>query len=129
MDFLFQNQPPAGNLENSATIQEISVKHAVQKLNTPAVLFVDARSADEYSASHVESAVNLPQNETDDWLDRIMTEIDPQTFIITYCSDRHCHLAKDLADTLHMAGFNRVYYLKEGLAEWEKQGHPVVKDD
>lgn len=129
MDFLFRLQTPGPDPEQLQTISEILVDNAVQKLNTNSVVFVDARSADEYSACHIESAINLPENETDDWLDRVMTEIDPRTMIITYCSDVHCHLAKDLAATLHMAGFNRVYYLKEGLMEWKNQGYPVVQDD
>jgi rhodanese-related sulfurtransferase len=110
-------------------IAEISISDALQKLKQGSTLFLDARSPEDFQASHIPSAINLPESEKDAWLDKFMSETDPNTALLVYCSDIHCHLAKDLAETLQFSGFERIYLMKDGLAEWRKQGLPTEKSD
>jgi rhodanese-related sulfurtransferase len=127
--FLFQSRPSAASLEPVGGIAEISISDALQKLKQGSTLFLDARSPEDFQASHIPSAINLPESEKDAWLDKFMSETDPNTALLVYCSDIHCHLAKDLAETLQFSGFERIYLMKDGLAEWRKQGLPTEKSD
>jgi rhodanese-related sulfurtransferase len=127
--FLFQSRPSGASLQPAGGIVEISISDALQQLKQGNVFFLDARSPEDFQAAHISGARNLPESEKDVWLDKFISETDPNTALMVYCSDVHCHLAKDLAETLQFSGFERIYLMKDGLAEWQKQGLPTEKDD
>ncbi len=91
--------------------------------------FLDARSADDYHAGHIQGSLNLPWLEFDDYFDRIMQELPEDRVIITYCEGETCELSKDLARALIEMGFANVRVLVNGWGIWQKQGLPVTVGD
>ena len=67
-------------------------------------LWIDVRTADEYSAGHVESAVNIPYTEIESRIGEVTRDKD--ALIYVYCrSGRRSGIAQD---TLEEAGFTNV---------------------
>ncbi len=104
---------------------EISLDEAVQRFKAGKTLFIDSRSADDYAAGHIQGAVNLPDHEFDAFIDEFLSKTVPETEIITYCDGIHCSLCEDLAEKLFMAGFEHIFYIKNGLTLWREGGQPV----
>jgi rhodanese-related sulfurtransferase len=115
-------QAPSTPLDS---VSEITVRDALQALKQGHAQFVDARSPEDFQRLHIRSARNLPEMQKDIWLNSVMSDWDPDTFLIVYCGNRDCHLAGDLSVLLLAAGFNHVFYMKAGLAEWQRQGLPT----
>lgn len=74
---------------------------------------IDARPAADYLDEHIDGAISLPFYEIDNYI----TELDPQTFTITYCGCPHA-VSGQAADALIAQGFERVAVLDEGFYEW-----------
>jgi len=104
---------------------EISVDEAVQRFKAGKTLFTDSRSSDDYAAGHIKGAVNLPDHEFDAFIDKFLSETEPETEIVTYCDGQNCSLCEDLAEKLFSAGFEHIFYIKNGLTLWREGGHPV----
>ena len=124
--FAGRDAPVSQNDESPARM--MAIDDAIKKFSESGPLFVDARSADDYFSGHIPGAVSLPDYFFDDLIEDFITEIDPQTEIITYCSSIDCHQAQDLAEKLCFAGFEHVSYFADGLSRWTEYGMPVQKD-
>ena len=65
-----------------AHVPRISLDEAKQKMTDPNVLFVDARTAQEYTQGHVKGAISVPVADVDKYLSRL-----PQDkALIVYCA-------------------------------------------
>jgi len=111
------------------SIAVISAADALKWHQAQTALFADARSEDDFRHSRIQGAVHLPVQATEQWLDVFLAETPPDVRIITYCGDPACHLARDLADLLLMAGFENVYYMQEGLQQWMQSGLPLAEEN
>ena len=65
----------------------------------------------------------------DEWLNNILMKEEPDRLIITYCDGQHCPLALRLAQELHRAGFENVYYLPDGWKKWQDHNMPTEKSN
>ena len=110
-------------------VHPISIEQAILKYREGRALFADARSAKDYAAGHIKGAVNLPEQETDRWLNDILEKEEPDRLIITYCDGLHCPLALRLAQELYRAGFENVYYLPDGWKKWQDYKMPTEKSE
>jgi 3-mercaptopyruvate sulfurtransferase SseA len=63
-------------------VERVSLADARAALEDGSAVFVDVRSADVFAISHVPGAVNIPST---DILARL-SELDPNRWIITYCT-------------------------------------------
>ncbi|MFN8498421.1 MAG: rhodanese-like domain-containing protein [Anaerolineae bacterium] len=63
-------------------VPRINLDDAKQKLTDPNVLFVDARSAQEFAQGHIKGAVSVPVNEVDKYLSRLPQDKE----LIVYCA-------------------------------------------
>ncbi|MBI3941778.1 MAG: hypothetical protein HY326_02095 [Chloroflexi bacterium] len=73
-----QPQPPAP----TDNVPRISLADAVKKLGQPTVLFVDARTAQEFQKGHIRGAVSIPAGETQNRLNEFPRDKD----LIIYCA-------------------------------------------
>lgn len=92
-------------------------------------LIIDARDADEYAASHIPGAINMPYEEvaTDpERIEAIETYGEP---IIIYCGGAECEISRNLALDFYYAGLEPVAYYEGGLPEWVERGFPLVKGE
>ena len=75
------------NIENPTPVASqddvvrVTAKEAYDAQQTGAII-VDTRSEDQYAQSHIAGSINLPL----DQLESRLSELDPSTWYITYCT-------------------------------------------
>jgi protein-disulfide isomerase/rhodanese-related sulfurtransferase/uncharacterized membrane protein len=95
----------------------------------PKVLFVDVRSASEFSAGHIPHALNVPANE----IEPRRASLPKDKTIIFYEGGKNpgdvCGLSRNAARYLLAHGFTpeHVKVYQDGLAGWEQAGLPVER--
>jgi rhodanese-related sulfurtransferase len=105
----------AGGLVNVEAIE------AVKLINNDAVV-IDLRSVDAFSKGHIVNARNIPSDELDARMNSL--ESLKSKPIVAVC-DAGTTSTKTVT-TLRAAGFDSVYGLKGGMANWGQAGLPVV---
>lgn len=68
--------------ETYPEIPRVSLEEAKTAFDLGSALFVDVRSAEAYQGNHISGAVNIPLGE----LESRLGELDPNQWIITYCT-------------------------------------------
>lgn len=115
--------------EAKKEIVEIDVLKVAKILQDDSQLIVDVREPAEYSAGHIEGAINVPRGvlefKTDSTnLGGIPSLYDKSAEIILYCkSGARSALA---AQSLKVLGFKAVSSMAGGFVAWESAGLPVV---
>jgi rhodanese-related sulfurtransferase len=89
------------------------------------VLFVDARSQDNYEDGHIPQAISLPVGQFDERIESLLDRYSSDQPIVTYCSGRTCEDSHDLAQFLSDAGFTNVRIFIDGFPGWEAEGYPI----
>jgi rhodanese-related sulfurtransferase len=110
-------------LTDKLEIEEVTI--AKQIYDSGDVLFVDARSRDNYDDGHIPGAVSLPVGEFDNLIDAFMDQHSADQAIVTYCSGRTCTDSHNLARLLMDFGFTDVKIFIDGFPGWEAEGHPI----
>ena len=106
--------------------QEIeNVFKAKEEFDRGKVLFVDARSSDNYDDGHIQGAISLPVGEFDERIESFLNRYSPDQPIVTYCSGRTCEDSHELAQFLTDAGYTNVRIFIDGFPGWESEGHPI----
>ena len=82
-------------------------------------LFVDARLAADYQASHVAGAISLPAYEFQEWLAAYLTAWSPEQTTVVYC-DQSCGLSRQVALRL-------IEYLPEADIRVLRGGIPALQ--
>lgn len=115
---------PTGAAEGKP--QEIdSVARAKEISDKGDVLFVDARSQDNYENGHIPEAISLPVGQFDERIESLLNRYSSDQPIVTYCSGRTCEDSHDLAQFLSDAGFTNVRIFIDGFPGWKAEGYPV----
>jgi len=104
---------------------DISLQEAEKLFHDQAVVFLDARSADDYARGHIRGARSLPWQDVDRCLMEVTQDLESDTPIITYCDGESCKLSHDLALFLKDAGFMNVRVLVNGWTVWREARFPV----
>ena len=94
-------------------------KLRVEKVN----IVLDVRTAKEFAAGHIESAVNIDWNGPD--FEKQAGTLDKSKTYLVHCAGG-VRSAK-ASDKLTSLKFKSVVNLEGGLKAWEKAGKPVVK--
>lgn len=71
---------PTVMLTNNSQVQRVSVQDAKAAYDSGSAVFLDVRSATDYTELHITGAVNIPLGE----IEARMGELDPDDWIITY---------------------------------------------
>ena len=107
-------------------LEEIdSVTWAKEIYDKGHVLFVDARSQDNYEEGHISGAVSLPLGEFDEKIESFLSKHALDQPMVTYCSGRTCEDSHKLARLLLEAGFTDLRVFIDGFPGWEAEGYPV----
>ena len=102
-----------------------SVIRAKEIFDKDHVLFVDARSQDDYEQGHIAGAVSLPLGQFDEKIESFLNVHSLDQPMITYCSGRTCEDSHNLARLLLEAGFTDIRVFIDGFPGWEAEGHPI----
>jgi len=89
------------------------------------VLFVDARSQDNYEQGHIPGAILLPLGQYDEKIQSFLSRYSLDQPMVTYCSGRTCEDSHKLARLLSEAGFTDVRVFIDGFPGWKAEGYPV----
>jgi rhodanese-related sulfurtransferase len=89
------------------------------------VLFVDARSKQNYEEGHIPGAVSLPLGQFDEKVESFLNQYSPDQPIVTYCSGRTCEDSHNLARMLTAIGYSDIRIFIDGFPGWEAEGYPV----
>jgi rhodanese-related sulfurtransferase len=87
----------------------------------PDILWIDARSAEDYEAEHVPGAVLLNLESWDQLLPRFLDQWNPEKKVVVYCSSTACELSHEVAQRLQVNGISPVYVLKGGWEAWKSR--------
>lgn len=104
--------------------RSISPQQAAQLINREEAVVVDLRDATEFRKGHVVGSLNIPYAS----LKQRMAELDAyrERPIVLICRlGQHTGTAGKL---LSAAGFDKVYRVGGGIAEWQHQQMPLHKD-
>ncbi len=104
---------------------DISLEEAEALFSSHAVVFIDARSEEEYARGHIQNARCLPWQEVDLRFMGATEELDLEMPIVTYCDGEKCELSHQLALFLRDAGFLNTRVLVNGWTLWQQAGLPV----
>jgi rhodanese-related sulfurtransferase len=107
--------------ESPDELEPVTCDQLERRLDSDDVLVLDVRPAEEYRASHLPGAVNVPPAELEDRL----RELPKDREIVAYCRGPYCLLAVEAVTALRDAGY-RARPLAGGLPDWRAEGRPVV---
>jgi len=115
--------PGAAAEGKPAEIESVAQARAV--FDSGHVLFVDARTQENYEAGHIPGAVSLPVGRFDERIESFLNQYPPEQPIVTYCSGRTCADSQNLALLLTGAGYSRVRIFIDGFPGWQAEGYPI----
>lgn len=93
-------------------VPEINLEDAREKLDAGDAIFVDIRDSDSYQTSHIPGAVNLNNENVQDF----MAKTDKNDPIIVYCY--HGKTSLGGAAFFLQNGFSTVHSMSEGFEGW-----------
>ncbi len=80
------NIPPSEPTQNAdipyPNITRVSLADAKTAYDSGSAVFLDVRSTGDYNNAHVPGALSIPESE----IENRLAELDPQAWIITYCT-------------------------------------------
>lgn len=92
------------------------------KAQEAGVILLDVRTAGEFSAGHLEGAINIDV-EGMTFEGEIASLDNTKTYAIYCQSGRRSRIA---VETMNKAGFTKLFNLDEGIGSWQAAGLPVV---
>ena len=134
--FLLQSGTAAA-VETPTSLAGATVVDAdkVKSLMDSGVLLVDTRVAGEYAEAHIKGAVSIPYKEksakrvdfdsTKDKFKLAKLPSDKNTPFITQCNGPSCWKSYKAAVAAVKAGYQKVYWFREGIPAWKSKGYPV----
>ncbi|TGU72680.1 rhodanese-like domain-containing protein [Geomonas terrae] len=85
---------------------------------------VDARTADEYQAAHLVTALNITEKDFDKSLALLPKE--KGALVVLYCNGVKCGKSKKVAAKAKAAGYTNLVVYADGFPVWEEKGYPIV---
>lgn len=101
--------------------QAVSVGQAQQLMTNATTLVVDVRSPGEYLTSHIPNSINLPVDQLDPHLRRIVSAAGGTLVLVCQAGGR----AEQAAGKLGQAGLSDMVVLDGGMNSWTQAGAPV----
>ncbi len=101
-------------LEKTVVYEQI-----VKLIGKPDVLFIDARSPEQYAKGRIDGAINIFPLAEDkgEYLDKI-NSLPKDKILIVYCDGGECDLSSHLARDLHSFGYDQTFLYAGGWADW-----------
>lgn len=103
--------------------QSISTSEAIRKLDDENCIMIDVRNVNEWQSSGVPKRCHLVSLQDEDFVAKIVTLADGEKsspIILTCLSGARAQKASTL---LQKVGFENLYCIKGGIADWANSGH------
>jgi len=101
-------------------MEPVSRSELLERMRDGLAIALDVRPADEFAASHLFGAVNIPLPE----LEKRFSELGDKCEVIAYCRGPYCVLAFEAVALLRKKGI-KARRLEAGLPEWRAAGLPI----
>lgn len=113
-------------------MDKVSAQDVLAHIEAGDAVFVDARMDVDYTAGHIEGAINLTPGTTDEQCQKVMSSVADKTApIIVYCQSQGCPFARTIAKTLYAIGYKNLSLYKPGWIEIKEhlseETHPSKK--
>ncbi|HEK85570.1 MAG: rhodanese-like domain-containing protein [Candidatus Saccharicenans sp.] len=105
----------------------ISLPEAEELWSNRQAIFIDSRSASEYSRGHIPGAISIPLEEVQRGNEEILKILEPPEALVIYCEAGDCQTSLNLAKILYQRGYKNLKIYSGGWAEWIASGNPVEK--
>lgn len=117
------------NTEKTQKIEAFNQPKAIKldfayKLFKQKIIFIDARSPEEFAGGHIKDAINIPFYGSENY-SKTINNLNKNNIIVTYCSGADCDIAELSGEELFEMGFKRVYVFIGGYDEWTKNNYPT----
>ena len=78
----------------------------------PPIMFIDARSEEEFSSGHLENAYNISESQFDAHLSAFLDDWLPESVLVVYCNPGTCNSSRNIADRLksRYKNLNFIFY-------------------
>lgn len=110
-----------GYFRERDSLEPVTRDELLARAKADLVTVLDVRPADEFAASHLPGAVNIPLAE----LEQRLSQLDRKRDVIAYCRGPYCVYAYEAVARLREEGFT-AQRLADGLPQWRAAGLPVV---
>jgi rhodanese-related sulfurtransferase len=111
--------------QNLSKVKEIGRTQATNLINQQNAVVVDVRPHDAYRSGHIVDSINITSSEiTNNNLGSL--EKHKTQPVIVVCANGMAP-SRDAASTLTKLGFTQVYMLKDGIAGWNGDNLPLVR--
>ena len=108
----------------SGSAQDLSSADFSKKISESKVVVLDVRHADEFAAGHIAGAINIDVEAVN--FDAKIAELDKTATYAVYCHSGRRSLVA--VQKMSDAGFTALFNLKNGIADWQASGFPVVSN-
>jgi rhodanese-related sulfurtransferase len=115
-------EPPSAQPGDPAFI---TLDDAVARYQNPDIVFVDARSVDDYEYGRIARSINIPYDYMDEHWEEVLNSLDRTKHYVVYCSGSECEVSLHLGRYMQDLGFENLEIFFGGWAEWEKQNLPI----
>ena len=99
-------------------IPKVDVKDVKKDINTKTV-FIDARLKKDYDNGHLEGAISIPVNSTDEYRHKTIEGISKDSEIVVYCQSAGCKFAEKISKKLMSDGYTNISIFKGGWNDWK----------
>ncbi|MBP5979453.1 MAG: rhodanese-like domain-containing protein [Halomonas sp.] len=107
----------------SASTNAVTSTQATQLINREDAVVLDIRETKDFKAGHIAGARNIPQSNIDSRMSEL-NKVKNQPIIVVCKQGQSSGVVQT---KLAKAGFERVFKLKGGMAQWQADSLPVVK--
>ena len=117
---------PGGEHDPTLLNKEITAEEA-WRLYRDGIVFVDARTEEEYREGHIPEAISLPESQGPEGTAALAERLGRGRLVVIYCRSIECDEAHLLARALKEAGMENVVVFAGGIEGWEAAGYPVAR--
>jgi rhodanese-related sulfurtransferase len=108
-----------------AGIVGMNLEEAQAAFEAQSVLFLDARTPEEYAEGHVPGALNLPTYEFEEHFPDLADLVEDAPSVVVYCEGMECSDSIEVAERLLEVGCEGVHVFEPGWRAWKDSGGPV----
>ena len=104
----------------------VSFEQVVKLLDKEDVMFIDARSPENFAEGHIPNAINIfPYDEDQNHYFEQINNLPMDKLFIVYCDGGNCDLSHMLLETMFDFGFDQAFLYQGGWEDWIKNKGPV----
>lgn len=101
-------------------LSKVKVEDIPKLMQADGITIVDARSPQDFTAGHLENAINIPPNSSQEQCEKALADVSASNRILLYCQSNGCPYSEIVARKLIALGHSNILYFRDGWIAWEK---------